>query len=132
MLIPQSLLSRGAWIEIHHFQVSLEVLLGRSSHEERGLKSLSQVRAILQQSRSSHEERGLKSYPYFQGKRGCKRRSSHEERGLKLKVHCPYPALLLSLLLRGAWIEIINAHTHFWEKCMSLLSRGAWIEIAGL
>ena len=77
-----SLLSRGAWIEIDFRAYNCQVL-GRSSHEERGLKSpakwplfwfaLSLLSrgawieiahklplSVLRLRRSSHEERGLK------------------------------------------------------------------------
>ncbi len=56
-------------------------------------------------------------------------RSSHEERGLKyfalyhLTMH-----LLVSLLSRGAWIEIMSER-NINLMSSSLLSRGAWIEI---
>ena len=62
---------------------ALNLSLGRSSHEERGLKSADPVFKFLQFfRRSSHEERGLKflvCYHTFI----TPRRSSHEERGLK-------------------------------------------------
>ena len=55
---------------------------GRSSHEERGLKSVLAVPADTRTRRSSHEERGLKYYiSLIMFIRRC--RSSHEERGLK-------------------------------------------------
>ena len=56
----------------------------RSSHEERGLKSVARRDVCRRPGRSSHEERGLKyrhrlgQFPLIAG------RSSHEERGLKL------------------------------------------------
>ena len=59
----------------------------------------------------------------------CFSRSSHEERGLKyfalyhLTMH-----LLVSLLSRGAWIEIMSER-NINLMSSSLLSRGAWIEI---
>ena len=128
---PRSLLSRGAWIEIVNPSEYLKNLYRRSSHEERGLKSGDYDKNNPRTGRSSHEERGLKSHHTLQKFR-----------------------YLLSLLSRGAWIEISSVFTvaivSFCRSsheerglklgmCMnaenrkpSLLSRGAWIEIVFL
>ena len=61
----------------------LEQRLGRSSHEERGLKSPHHIEyTVADARRSSHEERGLKCDD-DRIRRLARRRSSHEERGLK-------------------------------------------------
>ena len=77
--------------------------------------------------RSSHEERGLKFQVHalkrFQG-----RRSSHEERGLKYYPEWVETREDLSLLSRGAWIEIASPPQNG-QGLRSLLSRGAWIEM---
>ena len=57
--------------------------MGRSSHEERGLKC---IRITVLQSAGS--------------------RSSHEERGLKCALFAVGFNLFTSLLSRGAWIEM--------------------------
>ena len=123
----QSLLSRGAWIEIAQFQ-----------HPN-----------LKQPCRSSHEERGLKFFVY-RIHTSSSRRSSHEERGLKSNQKRKENPYTVSLLSRGAWIEISNKYYYDsdyvvapltrsvdwnYEKFpnapkVSLLSRGAWIEIA--
>ena len=78
-----SLLSRGAWIEIAISSQSFGASPRRSSHEERGLKSASSPSSSSFFGRSSHEERGLKSLTaYFA------------------------LSIVMSLLSRGAWIEI--------------------------
>ena len=101
----RSLLSRGAWIEIIAGSGDITNRVGRSSHEERGLKyKLSsnrtkpwmsllsrgawiEMRVLFKSDamrcrRSSHEERGLK-LPENDTETCSQRRSSHEERGLK-------------------------------------------------
>ena len=62
----------------------VSVVFGRSSHEERGLKSLVTSVSTPFAGRSSHEERGLK-YAVM----------------IRILSHAP------SLLSRGAWIEIV-------------------------
>ena len=57
----ESLLSRGAWIEIAFTFCLYVSKSGRSSHEERGLKFSGAVFEVYKDGRSSHEERGLKS-----------------------------------------------------------------------
>ena len=58
--------------------------------------------------RSSHEERGLKlSNKFFILILKC--RSSHEERGLKYRANNVVHLYQVSLLSRGAWIEIGTA-----------------------
>ena len=83
--------------------------LGRSSHEERGLKYTSQESNVGIIGRSSHEERGLKSFD-------LDRKLTVDE----------------SLLSRGAWIEIAKVKSYYQQYESSLLSRGAWIEIGGV
>ncbi len=107
--VHRSLLSRGAWIEISRCDKISIRPLRRSSHEERGLKY--PTMCILQrlQSRSSHEERGLK-YKLVLEPDDFDSRSSHEERGLKLRRLVRQRLYLVSLLSRGAWIEIVSSH----------------------
>ena len=62
---------------------SLPRIIGRSSHEERGLKSMSAFCQKMTPSRSSHEERGLKCRNIDGTDVEVIGRSSHEERGLK-------------------------------------------------
>ena len=60
------------------------VKLRRSSHEERGLKSMVMINiSYYCIRRSSHEERGLKWGHLFTTHLMMAGRSSHEERGLK-------------------------------------------------
>ena len=109
-----SLLSRGAWIEIasQSFAASSSLsLLSRGAWIE-----IKFVRSIpfLPKSRSSHEERGLKYHNklFQRPERLC--RSSHEERGLKCITAWRQTAEFMSLLSRGAWIEIqINSQFGF-------------------
>ena len=66
------------------YNVVAKNAISRSSHEERGLKSLFSGIEVFLGSRSSHEERGLKSHPDSPACPSGACRSSHEERGLKL------------------------------------------------
>ena len=125
----------------------------RSSHEERGLKSLAKcplfwfALSLLSRGawieiiflvelaryfsgRSSHEERGLKFKNSYASEIPS-RRSSHEERGLKSKHSYFVLSCSTSLLSRGAWIEI-NFVFYLPSGDVSLLSRGAWIEISSI
>ena len=104
----QSLLSRGAWIEIARKLCYHVIVFRRSSHEERGLKCNHHIFVYVSRSRSSHEERGLK-YQYLYNINSLLCRSSHEERGLKLRMATIFQSAIWSLLSRGAWIEI------YWE-----------------
>ena len=91
---------------MHQRQILLLQLLRRSSHEERGLKSHGITGALYTaESRSSHEERGLKCDVDLSTKQYLSR-SSHEERGLKSERLLQECLVMLSLLSRGAWIEI--------------------------
>ena len=63
------------------------LLVCRSSHEERGLKSSEELMMVYDASRrSSHEERGLKFAVTVDVFKPRSRRSSHEERGLKYGI----------------------------------------------
>ena len=55
-------------------------------------------------------------------------RSSCEERGLKSLCRRDLQESILSLLMRGAWIEITR-RTALLTAILSLLMRGAWIEM---
>ena len=56
---PESLPSRGAWIEISIGAIRLVILGRRSPHGERGLKCPLRRNWVLHPSRSPHGERGL-------------------------------------------------------------------------
>ena len=128
-ILTWSLLSRGAWIEIHRESTTTPETVGRSSHEERGLKFFRQYKqhgcALSLLSRGAWIEITGNSRQY----RKCSSRSSHEERGLKYICKGHYQVHTLSLLSRGAWIEIISFPRGIVPCLRSLLSRGAWIEI---
>ena len=95
-----SLLSRGAWIEIMKLVILKYIYQCRSSHEERGLKYLDRVIMITMKSRSSHEERGLKS-----------------------TIHGDSSRCHLSLLSRGAWIEMNMTYSPNYQISVAPLTR---------
>ena len=57
-----SLSSRRAWIEISIITTFDLLLVGRSPHGERGLKSVNLMQLMILACRSPHGERGLKLY----------------------------------------------------------------------
>ena len=90
-----------------NFRGVIMVLIGRSPHGERGLKS------ILEGVHSSYElslpSRGawIEMTDKTQQQRQRKCRSPHGERGLKLCLRAGRSTTPWSLPSRGAWIEIL-------------------------
>ena len=80
-----SLSSRRAWIEIHQRNNKNLLLICRSPHGERGLKSV-----------------------FIHATAVVPRRSPHGERGLKYQSYLFQIYLNMSLSSRRAWIEIIK------------------------
>ena len=142
---------RGAWIEILLIVIPLHFMLSRSPCGERGLKCELIARHGFQLPRRSPcGERGLKCGLRMVnatsrrrspcGERGLKceliarhgfqlpRRSPCGERGLKSIVIPLSVFALLSLPMRGAWIEIY-CHACLRHAVQSLPMRGAWIEM---
>ena len=102
-----SLPIRGAWIEILSFTVAASSPCGRSPSGERGLKYLL---------RNLHHRNGG--------------RSPSGERGLKCVGHGHLAHVVLSLPIRGAWIERNVCATTRRPSPGSLPIRGAWIDIS--
>ena len=98
---------RGAWIEIVASRQRPGNLRSRSPCGERGLK-LDGLPAMSEQ---------------------VSRRSPCGERGLKCKAHHQNQGYVVSLPVRGAWIEIASPFPPV-EIVPSLPVRGAWIEMA--
>ena len=103
--LPSSLPVRGAWIEIsmRRFRNARSC---RSPCGERGLKLRHKFRAQVGGSRSPCGERGLKSSERYV-EHGRLRRSPCGERGLKSPAPPEPVGHVLSLPVRGAWIEIL-------------------------
>ena len=99
-----SLPIRGAWIEI---ATGRDARGGtcRSPSGERGLKCFDRIQQVEFGGRSPSGERGLKLRFEF-GVGHLVGRSPSGERGLKLRMCMRWSFRLLSLPIRGAWIEI--------------------------
>ena len=128
-----SLPVRGAWVEIVMTAHISRICLSRSPCGERGLKYCCNPHPTSKiASRSPCGERGLKSFSGLRpavrpdsrspcGERGLKwaapgcvsgartRRSPCGERGLKFVHHLYRVKRIVSLPVRGAWVEITNA-----------------------
>ena len=100
-----SLPVRGAWIEIESAAGREPCRVCRSPCGERGLKCPRRRTWANDACRSPCGERGLKFFDCF-----------------------PVGGFLLSLPVRGAWIEICGSRPRTYG-CPSLPVRGAWIEI---
>ncbi len=105
------------------------MVVGRSSHGERGLKLLITLsyRAI---GIGSLLPRGAWIETLSPRHRSVLMtgRSSHGERGLKRLMSGPLYLAGVSLLPRGAWIETRGTAGQSLRLLRSLLPRGAWIE----
>ena len=101
----------------------------RSPCGERGLKLSARDALCTRVSRSPCGERGLKSTLAFQRYEGGQRRSPCGERGLKYLAIFSQMSLLMSLPVRGAWVEICSFSSISLMNCSSLPVRGAWVEI---
>ena len=147
-----SLPVRGAWVEILRSAKFSFPKYCRSPCGERGLKCRDfTIQATVIFRRSPCGERGLKYQPFARasctlagrspcGERGLKyhivdaaelktRRSPCGERGLKSTPRCGEPPSLLSLPVRGAWVEISLRRHRRLLMIASLPVRGAWVEI---
>ena len=96
---------RGAWIEIALRGWTENPQRCRSPCGERGLKSRDPVFAVQKGCRSPCGERGLKFKIAFRFY-ATDGRSPCGERGLKSFWYAIRASVLLSLPVRGAWIEI--------------------------
>ena len=145
-----SLPVRGAWIEIRGHGYPSQLWCRRSPCGERGLKFKRRNLHTILLCRSPCGERGLKCKNH---RNKCTEicRSPCGERGLKYDYIIARSGAIVSLPVRGAWIEIANtgatadsvtrrspcgerglkSFTNFHEQNLdwSLPVRGAWIEI---
>ena len=125
-----SLLSRGAWIEMVLFALLFNAdkvaPLTRSVDWNAFRKGVEQFHCVAPLTRSVDWNSIIITLTDFGL---C--RSSHEERGLKSEIKPIYEDEIGSLLSRGAWIEILSGCS-LRPRPTSLLSRGAWIEILGI
>ena len=104
--VSKSLPSRGAWIEIRHWDKSSVCRYRRSPHGERGLKYQHPAKVCQGDGRSPHGERGLKLAMWLERYGDARGRSPHGERGLKSFLPVWPVGQPMSLPSRGAWIEI--------------------------
>ena len=127
LLGGQSLPMRGAWIEIRLLCGHIARSSRRSPCGERGLKCIKSSSIFWLVCRSPCGERGLKSriITIF-----ITRIMSLPMRGAWIEIHFGVvsPDSRLSLPMRGAWIEIMLCAWRSWSF-LSLPMRGAWIEI---
>ena len=147
----KSLPVRGAWVEINWFPSPNASFTRRSPCGERGLKLAACARHLRRHRslpvrgawveivpkgtgfpgtarRSPCGERGLKFMHPVEGC-GFESRSPCGERGLKSSGAGSGVLPLVSLPVRGAWVEISPAGEASSGRCTSLPVRGAWVEI---